>query len=79
MRHYGYQGSKWAALPEIARWLAGHVPWSQRNAMWNFVCQGLLQAAPSSCAADPVTGDPNIYDSGLTLHDLWQGPRGSPS
>jgi hypothetical protein len=59
--------------------LAGqHLPVPERQRRLGLLLPGLARASTSACAADPFNGNTNIYDSGTTWSDLWQGLKASP-
>jgi RHS repeat-associated protein len=60
MHDSGYRGTAQPTPAALLSWLR----YGGAGA-WDFFCQGLLHRPVSACAADPITGQSNIYDSGI--------------
>jgi hypothetical protein len=65
MQHLGYRGPKDAVTKDIINWLSNDIPVHYREEGWGYFCQGLAGMSTSQCASDPITGNKNIYDSGI--------------
>ena len=73
MESLGYRGPADPTAASLLSWLE-----YGGNGAWDYFCQGILRASISHCAANPFNGNTNIYDSGITWRDLWQGLKASP-
>jgi RHS repeat-associated protein len=61
-RSYGYTGSNTFTNYDMVNWLPGAASNKfSGNDAWDYFCQHLMGRGMDACAANPYTGNPNIY------------------
>jgi len=62
----GYTGSAQPTRKQLSDWLGGTY---QKNAAWDFYCQGILGQGVGGCNSNPYNGDHNVYGDPLSITD----------